>query len=89
MRQKRILNVLKDKKSAKTTTVKNPPTGKLLLEKERMKIRITYPRRVHHRIIFSEVGKTILEAGTLEAAFNALLDVLIGMSYRQPTVPDN
>ena len=74
------MRVLKDMKATSTTDAKLPPKKALIIEPEPAEKLIVYPRRVHHRVVFSEVGKTILEAETLPAAFEILKDILIGKS---------
>lgn len=49
-----------------------------------MKRHFAYHRKVHHRIIFEEVGTTIMESETVSYAFGILQEVVEGMLTLAP-----
>ena len=72
------INPLPVKKNlVKTVKTSLPPSGAQGGAHSEDPKPVMYAEKVHHRVLFHEVGKTIMEAGTLSHAFRALIDVLI------------
>ncbi|EKM53990.1 uncharacterized protein PHACADRAFT_122666 [Phanerochaete carnosa HHB-10118-sp] len=72
----RAMAVKKYPDEDKTVDVTLPPQGAIAGTPSEGPGPVTFATKVHHRILFSDVGKTIMEAGTLGAAFQVLADVI-------------
>ena len=57
------------------------PTGAIKLPDEYMEKALEYDAKIHHRVVFAEVGVTVTEINTLSGALLALSDAMKGNSY--------
>ncbi|EKM48469.1 uncharacterized protein PHACADRAFT_77345, partial [Phanerochaete carnosa HHB-10118-sp] len=70
------LEVKKDLEAKKTVHEDHPLQGAMPRPSDEIGKHFAYHRKVHHRIIFEEVGTTIMESGTVSFAFGILQEVV-------------
>ncbi|GJE97376.1 hypothetical protein PsYK624_135920 [Phanerochaete sordida] len=68
--------VKKYPKEDQTVNAENPPRGGTPGVMKEISERRRFHAKVHHRVIFTQVGKTVMEAETLDNAFSALSDIV-------------
>ncbi|EKM48777.1 uncharacterized protein PHACADRAFT_132197 [Phanerochaete carnosa HHB-10118-sp] len=72
----RAMAVKKYPDEDKTVDVTLPPQGAIAGTSSEGPGPVMFAAKVHHRILFGDVGKTIMEAGTLGAAFRVLANII-------------
>ena len=72
------INVFKDFDASKRVESKHPPQGTYSETPSKDPPHLTYGAKIHHRVIYAEVGVTIAEVGSLYLAFQYLSEAAFG-----------
>lgn len=81
------LQVMKDFEARQPVPQKNPAQG-TASQVQAKTAHVVYGEKIHHRVVFEEVGITTADVGSLSQAFHHLSQVSNGMSITSPTVND-
>ena len=80
LRHEDIVEVKADPSSRKKVTSKLPAVGAAILHMQDRPVPVAYPEKVHHRIVFRELGQTVGELDSLRMVFYCLAQIVYGMS---------
>lgn len=79
LRHEDIVKVKADPSAHKKVNSRLPAIGAVYLHMADRPIPVAYPEKVHHRVVFRELGETVGELDSLRLVFHCLAQAVYGM----------